>query len=171
MLIAHAPVGYLTSRLLARYCTDNASLYRRFIRWGMLGAIAPDIDWLWCVFVDHYETDHHQYFTHLPITWILALLLSSLWVRRNPANGILAMSFCLGGLMHMVLDTFLGGILWFAPFSDQAVVWLKSSADFPVFWWFHSLFRSSLTLELFLMALAGLYWLKPDHRLKQITSI
>lgn len=164
--MAHAPVGYMTSRLLARYCVNDASQYRRFIGWGMLGAIAPDFDWLWYLFVDHRTTDHHQYFTHLPITWISALLLSGLWTRRNQANGILAVSFCLGGLMHMVLDTVVGGIHWFAPFNDRSVVWLKPSADFLALWWFYFLFHWSFKLEMFLTALAGLYWLKPNHRFR-----
>ena len=165
--MAHAPVGYMTSRLLARYCVDNTSQYRRFIGWGMLGAIAPDFDWLWYLFVDHRTTDHHHYFTHLPITWISALLLSGLWTRRNQANGILGVSFCLGGLMHMVLDTVVGGIHWFAPLNDRSVVWFKPSPDFLALWWFYFLFHWSFKLELFLTALAGLYWLKPNHRFRR----
>ncbi len=164
MFIAHAPVGYMTSRLLARYCVDDAVMYRRFIGWGMLGAVAPDLDLLWSVFVDHKAYDHHSYFTHLPITWLAAVLLTGLWARRQHAIGILALSFSLGGLMHMVLDTLVGGIRWFAPFSDHYVVWFQPSPDFLALWWFYFLFHWSFKLELFLAALAILYWLKPNRR-------
>lgn len=167
MFMAHAPVGYITSRLLARYCADTPAQYRWFIACGMLGAIAPDFDWFWYLYVDHRQVDHHAYFTHLPITWLSALLLSSVWANCDKARGMLALSFCLGGLMHMVLDTLVGGIHWFAPFDHRTVVWFQPSPDFLALWWFYFLFHWSFKLELFLTALAFLYWLKPVRQLKR----
>lgn len=161
MLIAHAPAGYIISRLLAPRFEALGARYRVFVAWGMLGAVAPDLDLLWYLFVDHKRHDHHSYLTHWPLTWLLAMFLSWLWLRRRPATGALALSFSLGGFSHLVLDSVVGGIRWLAPFSDQAYVMANPSQDFLALWWFYFLFHWSFKLELGITLAALLYWLKP----------
>lgn len=161
MFIAHAPAGYITSRLLAPAFARTGVDYLPFVLWGMLGAIAPDFDLLWFVFVDHKQHAHHSYLTHLPVTWLLAMALSLLWMRRRPAAGALAFSFSLGGFGHMILDTVMGGIRWLAPFSDQTYVFFTPTPDFIDMWWFYFLFHWSFKLELGITLAALLFWLKP----------
>lgn len=161
MFIAHAPAGYITSRLLAPWLDADGPHYRRFVGWGMFGAVAPDLDLFWHVLVDHRQHDHHSYLTHFPITWLLAMLAALLWRRRQAVAGALAFSFSLGGLMHMVLDSVVGGIRWLAPFSDQSYVLSTPTPDFLALWWFYFLFHWSFKLELAITAAALLLWLKP----------
>lgn len=161
MLIAHAPAGYIVSRLLAPRFEARGASYRAFVCWGMLGAVAPDLDLLWYLLVDHRQHNHHDYLTHWPIVWLLAMALSLAWMRRRPAAGALTFSFSLGGFSHMILDTVVGGICWFAPFSDQRYVIANPTPDFLALWWFYFLFHWSFKLELGITLAAFVYWLKP----------
>lgn len=161
MLIAHAPAGYIVSRLLAPRFEALAARYRAFVAWGMLGAVAPDLDLLWYLLVDRKQHPHHDYLTHWPLTWVLAMALSWLWLRRHPATGALAFSFSLGCFSHTVLDTVVGGIHWLAPFSDVSYRLFTPGKDFIGMWWFYMLFHWSFKLELGITLAALLFWLKP----------
>lgn len=161
MFIAHAPAGYIVSRLLSPVFERAGASYRPFVLLGMLGAIAPDFDLLWFVFIDHKQHDHHSYLTHFPITWLLAMVLSLLWLRRHRAAGALAFSFSLGGFSHMILDTVTGGIRWLAPFSASEYVFFLPTRDFLALWWFYFLFHWTFKLELAITLAALLFWLKP----------
>lgn len=161
MFIAHAPAGYIVSRLLAPVFGQDGRGYRAFVLWGMLGAIAPDFDLLWYLFIDHRQHHHHSYISHFPVTWLLAMAASLLWRRRNARAGALAFSFSLGGFSHMILDTVMGGIRWLAPWSDTTYVFFVPTQDYVALWWFYFLFHWSFKLELAITLAALLFWLKP----------
>lgn len=44
MFIGHLPVGFITVKLLFPRFEKFTASYKKFLFWGMLGAIAPDID-------------------------------------------------------------------------------------------------------------------------------
>lgn len=85
----------------------------------MLGAIAPDMDYLYLYLFDPRNYDHHLYVTHFPLFW--AVLLASSWLlllaNKTGGKALLFFIFALNGFIHMVLDTVTGHIFWLAPFS------------------------------------------------------
>lgn len=114
MLIAHLPSGYLLGRAGgARGPAMAAALF---------GAVAPDLDMFWFHFVDHGRVLHHEYWTHLPAFWLIAglvtLPLLRLFAPRclRPAGFFLAAVF-----LHLVLDTFVGGIFWGWPVDHRQI--------------------------------------------------
>jgi inner membrane protein len=87
--------------------------------WGLFGAVAPDMDYLYLGLFDSLNQNHHLYLTHYPFFWITLLLLSVLWLNlnRHSQNPVSAVLFSLGGLCHMFLDTIANQIYWLAPRS------------------------------------------------------
>lgn len=121
MYFAHLPAGYITSKLFVKKFEKSKVRAKTFISWGMFGAIAPDLDFIY-YFVDHGKHHHHQYFTHFPLVWLVLLLLSLLaWLldfHRGQATA-LAFIFTFNGFIHTLLDTIAGYVLIFAPFADM----------------------------------------------------
>jgi inner membrane protein len=98
MLTAHLPSGYVLARLLPRripYLMPAA----------LVGAVFPDLDMIWFHLIDDRAFHHHRYWV-LPIAWRLGYLRT-------------ALVFFAAILMHLILDSIGGGIVWGAPFSDH----------------------------------------------------
>lgn len=123
MFIAHLPAGYLLSRL-------HPALRHRSA-WVMAGAVLPDVDMLYFIFVDAGMTHHHSYLTHRPAMWALVLLLCLSLSRCALAPPLTALS--LGALLHMALDSVAGAIDWGWPLWrwDGPLVIIPASYD----WW------------------------------------
>ncbi len=121
MHFAHLPAGYVTSKLFLKKFEKRKVTAKAFIRWGMFGAIAPDLDFIYYL-IDHGRQHHHQYYTHFPVVWVVLLLLSLLALlfdfNRGQATA-LAFIFAFNGLIHTLLDTIVGYVLIFAPFADM----------------------------------------------------
>ncbi len=111
MLIAHLPSGYLLGRSLrARGPVMMAAL---------TGAVAPDLDMLWFTFVDS-SIHHHRFWPHIPAVWAtIALVALPLIAARRRLWLAAATTFFAAVLMHLILDTPTGGIMWLWPFSDH----------------------------------------------------
>ena len=158
MFIAHAPFGYVLSVAVKNHIRSTTIPPVLSIGACMLGAIAPDFDLLYLHLIDQGRTHHHRYFTHWPIVWALFIFICALawlgWKRsRLPLTGLL---FSIGGFSHMVLDSLVGDIWWFAPFVDRPF----SIAHVPALyspWWLNFLLHWSFTVELFICA--GALWL------------
>ena len=117
MFVAHLPSGYLLGRgLLGR----GAGARGPAMAAVLLGSVAPDFDMLWFHLVDHGRVHHHDYYSHIPGFWLL-VALSVLAVLRGlrPAWVTIAAMFFAGIVLHLVLDTLVGGIMWLWPFSDH----------------------------------------------------
>lgn len=87
----------------------------------MFGAIAPDLDFIYYI-IDHGRHHHHQYYTHFPLIWVALLFLSLLALLLDFNRGrttALAFIFTFNGLIHTLLDTFVGYVLILAPFADM----------------------------------------------------
>jgi hypothetical protein len=94
-----------------------------YILWGLLGAIAPDLDHIYLVLFDFHQPDHHLYFTHYPLLWISLALFSFVWLTGSKNNGqspALAFLFSIEGATHILLDTIPRYIYWLAPFSYKS---------------------------------------------------
>lgn len=159
MIIGHAPAGYIISKSLAFKAQELGSSSKKFIIWGVLGAVAPDFDLLYYYLVDH-RHHHHHFYTHFPITWLIIILFSFVWFRVKPSSGALALIFAINGFIHLILDTIVGGIFWFYPFVK------KPYSFFTIHSHFHPLCLNYLLHwafipELILVAIALRLWRKP----------
>jgi len=106
----------------------------------MFGAVAPDLDHFLQVMPDPSDEPHHYYFTHFPLFWLLLCMISYVWLSSsNNQNPLSAFMFSLGGFIHTMLDTVIGSIYWFAPFSDEeygivSFVKYYDPSKLPDFW-------------------------------------
>lgn len=85
---------------------------------AVAGAVCPDVDMLFFYFVDQQSIHHHRYWVHIPLFWLVmaGVVLPLLW--RSRYRGI-ALAFFAGILLHLLLDSIGGGIMWLAPFSTH----------------------------------------------------
>jgi hypothetical protein len=116
---------------------------------GIAGAMAPDFDMVYFHLIDHRQTHHHRYFTHWPVFWLPLTVAALLWCIRAKQSkaSFLASVFCLGGLLHLVLDSFVGDIWWFAPFLDRPYALFTVPARFTP-WWLSFILHWSFAVEL-----------------------
>ncbi|MDP1666177.1 MAG: metal-dependent hydrolase [Methylobacter sp.] len=149
MIIGHLPAGYIVSKLLFPYFESRDAVLRPFLWAGIFGAIAPDLDMVYFHLVDHRQHHHHTYFTHFPIVWASLLLLSFIWFNaaRVKIRAGLAMIFSVNGLIHMLLDSVVGDIWWFAPFVDKAFAFFTVPALYKP-WWLNFILHWSFAVEL-----------------------
>ncbi|WP_284163840.1 metal-dependent hydrolase [Frigidibacter sp. SD6-1] len=110
MLTAHLPAGYVLARGLR--APD-----RRAMGAALLGSVVPDFDLIFFYLVDDRAFHHHRYWVHIPAFWAAVALvaLPLLWrtVWRLPA-----LFFFAAILLHLILDSLAGSIMWLAPFDD-----------------------------------------------------
>lgn len=139
---AHLPAGYIACSLLYAKFEQRISSYKAYLFWGLLGSVAPDLDYYYKEMFDPSENpSHHHYFTHYPFFWLILWVLSLLWLglNRRGQGPVSAFVFSLGGIIHNFLDTVVGRIYWFAPFSFEkyGIVSLVRNYDpsmLPDFW-------------------------------------
>lgn len=165
MIIGHLPFGYIVSTLLATKLRRNSNHnkqtlnLRLFIIIGMLGAVAPDIDMLYFYFIDHRQHHHHSYWTHFPILWLGLLLISILWYVFviDKSKALLALIFSGLGMCHILLDSIVGAIRWFAPFTDKSYTLFTVEAIYTP-WWLNFILHWLFALEILFLLIALLLW-------------
>jgi len=111
MLIAHLPSGYVPGRIIPSHIPYLMPA-------ALIGAILPDTDMLFFHFVDHGSIHHHRYWVHIPLFWA-AVAAVTVPVLARTRYLQTALVFFAALLLHMVLDTISGGILWGVPFSNH----------------------------------------------------
>lgn len=157
MFIAHLPAGYLATRALCRRvfpATGSAvNLPRPVLLCGLVGAIFPDFDLAWWYLVDHQQTFHREYWTHFPLIWAVPAMLSWLWLRTGTHRlaAATALAFFLGGVLHLLLDTVTGDVLWLAPMSREGWSLASIEARFDP-WWLNLIVHWSPLVEGLLVA-------------------
>jgi inner membrane protein len=161
MIIGHLPAGYVVSRLLVRYAAPRGVSVKAFLWAGVIGALAPDIDMLYFHLLDHRQHHHHTYFTHYPVVWLALLAASAIWLYRAKAKNLAACAaiFSLNGFVHMILDSIVGDIWWFAPWIDKPFAFFTVPALYQP-WWLNFLLHWSFALELGVLAWAIYLWRK-----------
>lgn len=112
MFIGHLPGAYLALRPLA------ARMPPVLFPAAMAGSVLPDVDLLAFYYWHDRAFHHHDYLPHLPVIGA-ALLLAGLALWRWRGGAILA-GLGLGGIVHMLLDSFAGKIAWAWPLTDAA---------------------------------------------------
>jgi membrane-bound metal-dependent hydrolase YbcI (DUF457 family) len=159
MMIAHAPAGYVLATSLLRWLQKTHVSAKAIILVGVIGAVTPDIDMLYFHLIDHRQNHHHKYFTHWPIVWFSLLCMAGLWYRfgKRSKLAVLSLVFSLGGVLHVILDSFVGDVWWLAPFIDQAYALFTVPARFDP-WWLNFILHWSFAAELAIIVWAGLIY-------------
>ena len=112
MILAHLPSGYLLAR---------ASGHRRgvMLMAALLGAVIPDFDMIWFHLVDQ-SRHHHRFWPHIPAVWAVISLITLPLMHRLRTAWFAPMAIALAGVgLHLLLDTWAGGVLWLWPLSDH----------------------------------------------------
>ena len=159
MIIGHAPAAYIAAAILHSKLVAARLPAKTFICAGLLGGVAPDLDMLYFHLIDQRQHHHHTYFSHWPIAWIGTLILSLILYRQSDRSkaALLASAFCAAGVLHLILDSIVGDIWWFAPLVDQPYALFSVPARFSP-WWLNFLLHWSFALELGLWAWAVLLY-------------
>lgn len=156
MITAHFPSGYL----LAQALPDDRKIF-----WAaILGAVCPDLDLIWFYVVDDRAFHHHRYWPHIPAVWIgfalLALPLMAVFARRLvPALAV----FIAAVLMHIVLDTVAGDVLWGWPLSDRLFHLIEVPAIYGNWVW-NFILHPVFLAEVLIWVAACLAWQKARQK-------
>ena len=156
MILAHLPSGYLLGRLWLRRNPRQA----RVMGACLLGAIAPDLDLIWFYFIDNRAFHHHRYWVHIPGFWVIVALVALPLVRLFARNWFRpALAFLSAILLHLVLDTLTGGILWGWPFSNHLYTLVTVPAAYAN-WVLSFLLHWTMLAELGIIMMALLLYLR-----------
>ena len=151
MLTAHLPAGYVLARGLPSG-----------IRWGvpvvLIASVFPDFDMIFFHLVDDRSIHHHRYWVHVPAFW-LAVAAVSLPLLHRVGLGVTGLAALAALFLHMFLDTIGGGILWYAPFSDELVTLITVPAT-QGHWIISFILHWTFLLELAIWGLAIFLWLR-----------
>jgi len=156
MLVAHLPAGYILGH--------TARAKGAVLGAVLLASVLPDFDMLWFHLVDGRSVHHHRYWPHVPgfLGIVAAITLPAVaWLKRS---WLLPASLCFGAiLLHLLLDTLVGSIMWYWPFSDEFV---QMTTVFPTHshWILSFMFHWSFLAELLICAIAAALFYK--RRLK-----
>lgn len=159
MFIAHLPAGYITSRYYCQFLAANhapGNSRNIIMAVGMLGSIMPDLDLFYFYIIDNRQHSHHSYITHTPILWLLTFSL--IFVLGKLKNLILLQQlniiFHINIAIHLLLDTFVGGIKWLYPLSNHYSQWFNIPSEYQ--WWvWNFILHWSFFAELAIVALAA----------------
>jgi inner membrane protein len=156
MFIAHLPAGYiLTKKLQPRLKTKH------FLWVGLLASLLPDIDMLYFYFIDHGRTLHHNYWIHIPFYWALIALttFTLIFILKKKSYQPLAIIFFANIFLHLFLDTIVGKIGWFYPFSEQGIYFFDVPAVYN--WWVYNfIFHWTFLFEIALIGWAACILIK-----------
>jgi hypothetical protein len=111
MITAHLPAAWCMAR-------PFRARARGIMAAALLGAVLPDLDLLFFYFVDGRSLHHHRYWVHVPAFWAAVAAIALPIARRGGWLGP-ALAFLGSVLLHMILDTTVGGIMWGAPLDTR----------------------------------------------------
>ena len=170
MIIAHLPAGYLLTKILSP--TFPAARARSLWAWALAASLLPDIDIIWFHLAGGLR-NHRFYPTHWPLTWLglglAAILLLLLFRKRElliyPLVGLA------GVMLHLLLDTLAGPVLYLAPFTWEKIQLIRVPAVYD--WWVWNFIRHwTFQLELMIWATAILVFiLSRSTNISQKTSL
>jgi len=160
MFFAHLFAGYLVSRKVKDNHKDK-QLVLRYILFGLFCSVMPDLDLIYFYIWDHRQHIHHSYWTHIPLFWIAccsALYLFSKLLKKN-LNPYILLIF-LNTLLHLFLDSVVGGIYWFYPVTDDYLRMFTLTSRYN--WWvLNYIIHWTFLFELAIIATA-IYMLRVD---------
>lgn len=112
MITAHLPSGYVLGA--------STGLAELAFFAALAGAVFPDVDLIWFYFVDDRAFHHHRYWVHAPVFAAgCGVVLILLAVALAPKWKLAAIAFSAAWLLHILLDSVVGEIMWLWPYSTQ----------------------------------------------------
>ncbi|MBL8509046.1 MAG: metal-dependent hydrolase [Chitinimonas sp.] len=149
MIIGHGPSGYIATHYLSKHFAASGVGRVVLLVLGIVGALAPDLDMFYFHLVDGRQHHHHTYFSHWPVFWFAVLLVALAWQWLQPRSryAALCVIFCIGGVLHILLDSIVGDIWWLAPWVDRPYALFTVPALYQP-WWLNFLLHWSFALEL-----------------------
>ena len=155
MLVAHMPAGYITAKALKKESKPAHIIA------SLLFSIWPDLDLLYFYIFDKTKTFHHTYFTHLPVALLAALIVTLPLFRLKFFEKIKVyyILFFTNWLIHLILDTFTGGIMWFYPFDKTLVLFIKIPAVYKS-WILSFITHWSFGIEILIIAVSVILLVK-----------
>ncbi|TCM59387.1 inner membrane protein [Acinetobacter calcoaceticus] len=162
MFIAHIPAGYLFAKAIYQKVQLGDIRYRSYMWVMCVGAVFPDIDLFYFFLIDNQSVHHHKYFLHWPIFWLslfLIFYLYALYRRYRSKVAILGSLFCAVAILHVLLDTLVGDIWWFAPLINQPYALFEVTARYKP-WWLNFIFHWSFVIEMLICLAAFVVYRK-----------
>lgn len=157
MFVAHLPVGYLSARALPARWQDRGTLGA-----ALLGSVFPDVDLLYFYWPLEWggggrQVHHHAYWTHIPFFWLAALLAVPpvLYAWRRDRAALLSLLFLGNGVVHLVLDSLVGSVMWLYPTRKTLFAVVEVPAHFGpggLGWVLNFVLHWSFLVEIFLLA-------------------
>lgn len=149
MLTAHLASGYCLARLVRQpvpYLMPAA----------LLGAIFPDFDMVFFLFVDGQSIHHHRYWVHIPIFWaaVAAAVMPLLYYAGYWRTGLI---FFAAILIHLLLDSICGGIMWLYPWNDRLLEMVTVPATYDN-WILSFILHWTFLLEIVVWVAAIVLW-------------
>ena len=168
MLIAHIPAGYITSKVASK--TVKKEHTPSLVISSFIFSVWHDLDLIYFYFFDSTKTFHHLYFPHLPIVMITAFIvtLPLYCLKKFEKFRIYHILFFVNWLIHLILDTFTGGIAWLYPFNNEIFLFIDIPANFN-HWIISFILHWSFVIELVFVAVALILFLKTVKR-RQVTE-
>ncbi|MEM8949673.1 MAG: metal-dependent hydrolase [Pseudomonadota bacterium] len=164
MFIAHAPAGYIAAKFAQKTISKNEFETKLILACGMFFSILPDFDMIYFYTIDNRQNLHHSYWTHIPVFWIscslLVFLVSMLF--RSRTIYLCGLMLMLATMVHLILDSVAGGILWLYPIDSTAYTLIDVPAQYG-HWILNFVFHWSFLLELGILALAVIVFLRRNE--------
>lgn len=137
MFIAHLPAGYLATRWLINKLSHPSTKQQQLwlLGIGLLGSVLPDVDLLYFYWIDQRQHNHHSYWTHTPIFWLVIFTppcLVTLLTKQTLIFTTLIV-LLLNIMLHLLLDSIAAEILWLYPFAEQQFGLVDVPTRFA--WW------------------------------------
>lgn len=160
MFIAHLPAGYLLTKWIQKRIHQTKYLWI-----GLIASVIPDIDLLYFYLIDHRQTMHHEYWTHLPIFWLVlwAVIAIGNLHFKNRMTSVVSLIFFSNIFLHLILDTFVGEVLWLQPLNSESFALFTVPATHG-FWIWSFITHWSFLAELMIIVWAIVIYMKNQKK-------
>lgn len=115
----------------------------------------PDFDLAYFYLIDNRAHNHHSYWTHTPVYWLLIYCIGLAVAFAIDSYRLLSTvsAVFMGIILHLLLDTVTGGIRWQFPFSNHYYALIDVPAVHQ--WWIlNFVFHWTFVIELLITGLA-----------------
>lgn len=153
MITAHLPSGYVLAR--------STGLTGAAFAAAIIGGVFPDMDLLVFFFIDDRAIHHHRYWVHAPAFAAMVGLALILAARVfAPRYQLITIAFTAGWMLHIVLDSITGGIMWGWPFSNTLTSLIHVPGREGMHWIVTFLIHWTIIFELLIWAMASVFWMR-----------
>ncbi len=157
MVLAHLPAGYILSSFIR-----TKHPVGRLFGLGLLGSVFPDFDLLYFYLLDHQQTFHRQYVTHLPFFWasITCLAIAFCLTDFGQKYRLAFLLFLSNVWLHLMLDSLIAPVYWLYPFSTEGLQLLSLNMERRYdYWLWNYLLNPIMFWEGSICVAAGALWI------------